>query len=242
MTGITDLLVQSSQLVNRKSPAILTAVAVSGTVSTAYLAAKGSFKAAKMLEDLDEDATFEEQAKHVWTCYIPAGASGVGTIGAILMSHHVSTRRTAAAVGAYSVTEKAFSEYREKVIEEVGKHKEQVIRDEIAQDEVAKNPPNSGVIIAGAGEVLCCELYTKRYFMCDHETLRRAQNEVNHDVINHLYVTLDTFYEKVGLAFTTQSCELGWTSDQLLELKFSTVRSEDGRPCLAFDYNYVKPL
>jgi hypothetical protein len=89
---------------------------------------------------------------------------------------------------------------------------------------------------------MCCELYTRRYFMCDMEQLRKAQNDINAQIVNDLYVTLDEFYDKISIMPTAHSSELGWDSDRLMELEFSTVLSEDGRPCLAFDYNYIKPI
>ena len=74
------------------------------------------------------------------------------------------------------------------------------------------------------------------------ETLRRAENQLNKLIVNDLYVTLDEFYDILGLPGTSVSQSVGWNSDRLMELQFSTVISEDGEPCLAFDYNYVKPI
>ncbi len=74
------------------------------------------------------------------------------------------------------------------------------------------------------------------------ETLRKAQNDVNARVVNDMYVTLDEFYDIVGLSHTSNSNNLGWDSTKLMELLFSTVLGEGGEPCLAFEYNYTKPL
>jgi hypothetical protein len=90
--------------------------------------------------------------------------------------------------------------------------------------------------------VLCCELYTRRYFKSDMEALRKAQNDINSKIIHELYVTLDELYNLLGLTSTSVSGNLGWDSDKMLELQFSTVLTENGEPCLAFEYNYLKPL
>ncbi len=74
------------------------------------------------------------------------------------------------------------------------------------------------------------------------ETLRKAQNDINSQVVNQAYVTLEEFYDLVGLPNTSNASNLGWDSDKLMALQFSTVLSEAGEPCLAFDYNYTKPL
>ena len=236
-------LTRATKSLKRNSPEVLTALGVSGVLSTSYLVGKASFEASGKLESEMPDMSVKEKVKIVWKCYIPAGISGTLTIGFIIGATKASGRRTAAAVAAYSLTERVFAEYREKVVEEIGKGKEQKIRDEVVQDRVSKIPPGSReVIIAGTGHVLCCELFTHRYFRSDMETLRKAQNDINARVVNDRYVALDEFYDLIGLAYTSNSSYLGWDSDKLMDLEFSTVISDGGEPCLAFDYNYTKPL
>lgn len=109
----------------------------------------------------------------------------------------------------------------------------------MAESRVTNTPP--GTIIAGSGTVLCCELYTGRYFQSDMQALAKAVNEINAKLNRHDYATLDDFYYEVGLEFTKVSGHTGWDSSRLLELEFSSIL-HDGKPVLAFDYNYVKGL
>jgi hypothetical protein len=74
------------------------------------------------------------------------------------------------------------------------------------------------------------------------ETLKKAENTINHKINHELYVRLDDFYDLLGLEPTSISNDLGWDSDKLLELQFTPVFSEDGEPCLAFEYSYLKSL
>lgn len=241
--NISNLIAKAVKSLKSNSPEILTALGVSGVLTTSYLTAKASFEASNQLREESPDITFKEQTKKVWKLYIPAGISGGLTIGCIIGASKVNGNRTAAAVTAYSLTERAFSEYREKVVEQVGKGKEQKIRDEIAQNRVLNNPVNSReVIVTGTGNVLCCELYTHRYFRSDMETLRKAQNDINVAIVNGVYITLGEFYDLIGLPYTSTSNRIGWDSNKLMELEFSTILSEGGEPCLAFEYNYTKPL
>lgn len=248
--NVSDFFNTTIKALKKNSPEILTALGISGVMTTSYLAGKASFKASEVIREEetlkgasnDSKERFKERTKLVWKLYIPTGVSGAATVACVVGATRASNRRTAAAFTAYSLTERAFSEYKEKVVEQIGKGKEQKIRDEIAQDHVDKRPLSKEVIIVESGRVLCCELYTHRYFRSDMETLRKAQNDVNERVINQLYVSLDEFYDRIGLPHTSNSDKLGWDSDKLMELQFSTVLSEDGEPCLAFDYNYTKPL
>lgn len=239
----SDIFTTVAKQLKLHSPEILTALGASGVITTAYLASKASFEASDALVETSTETTLKEKVKLVWKFYIPAGISATVSVGCILGASKANTNRTAAAVTAYTITEKAFSNYREKVVEQIGKGKEQKTRDELNQEKVTNNPlGGKEVIILGRGNVLCCELYTHRYFRSDMETLRKAENALNKNVVNDLYVTLDEFYDILGLPGTSNSAHVGWNSDKLVELEFSTVISEDGEPCLAFDYNYIKPI
>jgi hypothetical protein len=162
-------------------------------------------------------------------------------IGCIYSGHRASTNRTAAAVGAYSLSERAFSEYRKKVQEEFGESADEKLKASIAQDRVSK-VDTSAPIITGTGTVMCCELLSGRYFASSMEALRKAQNDVNAKIISDRYVNLDEFYECIGLPYTSQSNTYGWDSNKLMELEFSTTLTNDGVPCLAFEYSYLKPI
>lgn len=237
------------QFFSKNSPSILTAGGITGTFVTAYLAAKAAYTSAEVIHRAerfadpveDKREVFKNRAKLVWKLYIPAGVSATATVSCIIGASKIHGRRTAVAAATYAITERAFSEYKEKVVEQFGERKEQGVRDAIAKEKLEKNNPKE-ILIVGAGEVLCCELHTGRYFMSDMESLRKAQNDLNAKLISNDEATLSDLYYLIGLPYTTYSSNVGWTSDRLLELSFTTVMSDDNRPCVAFDYNYVRPL
>jgi hypothetical protein len=240
---------QAEKFTTDHSPQILTGIAVAGTVATAVLTGKATIKALRLTEtrqrelDLSGSAhviDFKETVANTWKCYVPPVAVGVVTISSILLVNQIGTRRAAAVAAAYAVSEKAYSEYKEKVVEKLGENKEQAVRDDIAQDRVRNNPVTENqIIVSGGGKVLCYEPYTGRYFMSDMETLKKAQNDLNYQVLNNYYASLSDFYDLIGLDRTKISDDMGWNSDKLLELSFSTVLSDDDRPCMVMDYQVV---
>lgn len=238
--NVTNL-TKVNELLRTNSPAIFAGLGVSGVLTTGVLAAQAGYKTGLRLRDEPDDLSLKEKAKKTWKLYIPAVISGAGAIGCIVASAKVSHRRAAAAAGAYSITERAFSEYREKMVEVLGENKEERIHDEIIQKRIDNNPPTE-ILMTGNGEVLCCELYTRRYFRSTMENLRRAMNDINAELNSSMYATLADFYYIIGLPPTSTAGSLGWTSDKLMDLRFTTTLSEDGQPCLAFEYNYVDPL
>lgn len=231
-------------------PLILSVAAGLGTLTTAYLVGKASFEAAELIKEYENDNGINpdkkerlmERTKLVWKLYLPAAASATSTIICIVGANRVEVKKTLAAQTAFAVSERVYSEYRDKVIEEYGERKDQSIRDKIADDRVKATEPSSEVIIAGAGNVLCCEMFTGRYFTSDAETLRKAQNDLNQKMLAHDYASLNDFYYIINLPSTSVSSQIGWKSGKLMNLEFSTALTEDNRPCLTFDYNYIAPL
>jgi hypothetical protein len=239
---------RAERVVHDNSPTILAAVGVSGTIATAVLASVASFKAALVIRDhedrhnvaLEPRERVKERIQLVWKLYVPSAVTGTITVVAIVAATRSGNRRTAAIAAAYSISERAFDEYRQEVIEKFGEHKERELRDELAQRRVLENPP--GQIIMGGGSVLCHEAYSGRYFQSDMEALKRAQNDLNHRMFRSTHAYLSDFYDLVGLPYTSLSNHVGWEVEKLLELRFTSVLTPEGRPCLSFEYNYICEL
>lgn len=250
--SIDQLAAKASKFITDNSPTILTVIGVAGTVTTAFLTGKASYRAAQKIEHekgrieyeatSSEDAHFDtkDKLKLVWTLYIPPVTSAGLTVAAIIAANRVGLRRAATMAALYSASEKRIAEYKNKVVEQFGEGKEQKVRDELAQDKVRQNPPGQTIVIP-AGQVMCYDLYSGRYFMSTMEEIKQAQNSVNHMTLNYGHTTLSDLYDRLGLDKTRFADDVGWQSDQLLEIKFSTVMSDHDTPCIAIDYE-VEPV
>jgi len=239
---ISSLMVNGRKGITKHSPEILTGMGVAGVFITSYLAGKASYEMAMVDEATQWTPTLKERVKEHWKLYIPVVLSGGVTVACIIGASKASGRRTAAAVTAYSLTEKAFSEYKDKVVEQIGENKERKVRDEIAQDRVDKS--SNEVIFVAHGNVLFCEAYTMRFFRSDMETVKKAEVTINQRIYQDMYVMLSEFYDLIGLPPTSVSDYLGWDSGNQMELRWSTTMTEGmaAEPALMFDYNYVKPI
>lgn len=231
---------QLNHFLKGNSPTILAGIGASGVISTAYLSWKAGYEVGKSYGDEWKELGYKERIRLAWRSHIPATASGALAIGAIAASTRIGSKRTAALSAAYAVSERAFDEYRRKVVEQLGAGKEQKIRDGVAQDVIRRNPP--GTVILGSGHVLCCELFTGRYFNSDMQALRKAENDINAQLYSQDSATLNDLYYILGLPYTSESARLGWKVGKPLKLDFSVVLSDDDRPCIAFSYNYVEPV
>lgn len=238
---------QVEKFLRSHSPEILTGFGVTGVVSTAYLAWKAGYKAANTCilypEETSRKERIKNDIKHHWKQNVPMVLMGGGTVVCIVAATRIGTRRTAVLSAAYSLSQNALVEYKEKVKEQFGERKEQKVRDDIAADKVRANPIGKDVVLIGSGNVMCCELQTMRYFLCDVETLKKAQNEINDRILRCDYANLAEFYTLINQSPSPYSEEFGWFHDRgLMEVQISAVLMDDTTPCIGFDFNYLAHL
>lgn len=243
--NLNGLIHTSRKYVIDNSPGILTGMGVVGVISTGLLSAKAGIRVNKIIRDMEQfreiPPTREEKFKAVWLEVVPPVMTGASTIVCIIAANRIGNNRAAAIAAAMTMSEKAFDEYREKVIEKLGEREEAKARTEIAQARVDRNP-NEVIVIEGGTDVLCYEEYTGRYFRSNMEELRRAENHVNHQVIHENYASLSDFYDVIGLEHTAISDEVGWKGgDRLMSIQFSSVLDNKGQPCLSIAYS-VEPI
>ena len=244
----------------KHSPEILTGLGIAGMLSTTILAVKATPKALILIENRKRDIRFEsirdkntppqsdkltpiETIKTVWKCYIPATATCVCSIACLVGASSVSARRNAALAAAYTLSESAFSDYKEKVVKTLGEKKEEAVRDAVAKDKVDKNPVEANdVVLTQRGETLCYDALSGRYFKSDIEQIRKAVNELNHQLLLDTYVSLNDLYDILGLDQIPIGDSLEWMVDSessdkgLIELRFSSQLASDGTPCVVLDF------
>ena len=231
---LSKIIPQVKKAASNNSPMILTAIGVTGAVTTAILAGQAGFKAAHVLESERVDQMeAKEIVQKTWRLFVPAAGTGLVTIVCIVMANDISKRRSAALASAYTISQEAFREYRDKVTDKLGEKKEQAVRDDIAQDRVMRNPPS--IIIASNANSLCLDSYSGRYFDCDLETIRAAVNSINFQILTEGTASLTDFWDLLGLAKTSESDELGWNTDAQVEVDYSAALM-DGKPVLRIEF------
>ena len=232
-------------LISKNSPHILTGLGCAGVVSTAILAAKASPKAIAILEDEAEYRKRKkitpmskiDKLKLTWKCYVPTGVVGATTIGCVIGANTVHTKRNAALASLYVLSESTFREYKSKVVQEIGKPRETKVRDEIAKDHIANNPPQAGsVIFTGSGDVLCCDKLGERYFYSSYETIRQKVNDLNFRLRHEMRFNLNEFYYEMNLAPTRLGDMMEFNIEKgQIDPTYSTQLTEEGKPCLVID-------
>ena len=240
LKGMFDSLKRTT---SKHSPQILTGLGVAGLVTTTVLAIKATPKAVRLVEEeayeRKEELTPMEVVKVTWKCYIPTAISMSTSIACILFSSSVHRKRNAALAAAYKLSETALIEYRDKVVETIGEKKEKTVREKIAEDKVKNNPPTQNTIImTDSGAELFLEPVSGRYFKSDMEKIRRIENECNKKMLHDIngYMSLNDFYDELGLEHSSIGYELGWNSYNLLEIDYIPQLLEDDKLCVVLEY------
>lgn len=160
--------------IERESPTILTTLGITGIATTAIMAVRATPKALSLLEDERAERYRDESrrepvskidiVKITWKCYIPATLVGIGTIACFIGAHSINLRRNAALAGLYTLSEVTLKEYQEKVIEVIGRNKEEKIHDALIQGRIDQNPMSKNeVVITGKGRVLFYDSWSGRF-------------------------------------------------------------------------------
>lgn len=228
----------------KHSPEILTGIGIAGMITTTVLAVKSTPKALELIEEKKkEEDVYElspiEVVKASWKCYVPAVITGTLSVACLIGASSVHVRRTAALATAYKLSETALSEYKDKVIETIGKKKEETVKERVDKSRIEKNPVTKNeVIITKKGSTLCYDYLSDRYFESDIDLIKKAENELNKRILHDMcgYCSLNEFYDELGLNHIGVGEDLGWNVDRLIDIRISSQIADDGRPCIVISH------
>lgn len=247
-SNVTKFFKKTKAVVGKHSPEILVGIGLTGMVTSTILAVKATPKALDIIEEAKrekkEELSKKEIVKATWKCYAPAAASAVVSAACIVGASSVNAKRNAALATAYKLSETAFNEYRDKVVETIGEKKEAAVKEKIVKEKLENNPvDNKTVIVTDKGNTLCYDAISGRYFRSDMATITSTVNELNRQMTVNMngYISLNDFYDELGLSTTQLGNELGWNLETgLIDIEFDSMIAQDGSPCIVISYR-VEP-
>lgn len=241
---LNQMVQQTKRSAKKNSPVILTAVGLTGMVTSTVLAVKATPLALDLIREAEfekgEELTKTEVVKATWKPYMPAVGTAIFSMACIIGANSIHMRRSAALATAYKLSQSALHEFKDKAIEVVGEEKVSEIKQKISQDKVDKDPVSkTEVIITDKGKTLMYDTISGRYFESDIEEVKKIVNELNRDMLSDMYISLNQFYSAIGLQHTKAGYDLGWQCDKgLIEVEFGATIADDGRPCITIDFPY----
>jgi Family of unknown function (DUF6353) len=239
----------AQRFMSNNSPAILTGLGVAGAVTTAVLTGKAAFRAAGYIHDektaLDQQIldgepfspmTIRDAVELVWKEFIPPAIVMLVTATAIISANHVSSKRAAALAAAFKISEELANDYRQKVVDSMGKNAEEKMRAELVKERMEKAPGREVIIVSGKNAMFFDE-FSGRFFESSMEKVTAAVNQINYQITHSYAASLTDFYDYLDLPKSDMSDEFGWNVNELLEIYHTAVLMNDDTPAIAIRYN-----
>lgn len=249
-------------VLNQHSPEILTVVGVAGVVVATVMACKATLKAEQIINDhkelmnsIHEAEALEPEsytsqdivqdkvlayfmtAKSFVALYGPSVAVGTLSLACLVGSTLILKKRNLAIVAAYSLIEKAFNEYRGRVVEELGSEKDfhfrygteyEAVVEEVTDDagKTKKIKKQVQVLKPGTSQSMYARVFEEQVYNTDGSYTGSSQwspvadyNATNLILKNawaneHLkargYMFLNDVYEELGFPRTKAGQMVGW--------------------------------
>lgn len=230
----------------KHSPEILIGMGIAGAASSVIFAVKATPKAMILLEEKRQELGVEKlEAKEIIKTaapvYIPTAVSFGVSVACIVGASSVNARRNAALTAAYTLSESTLRTYRDKVLETVGEDKEREIRQKAAIEQQQKTPEPQTLVVSGAaGQLKCFDSLSGRYFVSTKNEIDKAVNEFNRQLRDDMRISLNDWYDLIGLDTNKLGDMLGWDIERgYVETCYASRLDEDGLPCMVV--NYVEP-
>lgn len=237
---------QVGYFIKRNMPTILSIGAAIGVVVSNVLTNKASIKATLKIDEVEKkkhrELTFVEEVKVVAPIYAPSIVVGAATIGCIFGSNFLNKKQLAALAGAMSLLQANFKRYRDEVVHEVGKEKEENIWKASRASETPLYKTISeqeGKFIDTTGLTFFIDSLTDEGFYTDKATVESAILKLNRKLqMNpNQTVTLNEFRNDLDLHATNFGNIVGWskidvdeydTVDTWIDIQLVPFENSDG--------------
>ena len=215
--------------VKHHSPTILAIVGSIGTIVTAVLSAKatpGAMMAVYAAEgDANGELPMKEKVRTAAPYYIPAAIAGLSTIACILGANAISQNAQSALMSAYALLDSTYKEYRDQVTDIVGPQANRIVEKAMAEEKentrFSLDEPQTFY-----------EEHCGKFFERTRKEVMQAEYYINRNLAIRGEVTLNEFYDFLGLDHIPTGDELGWNLDD--------GPTEYGYSWIDFDHEYIE--
>lgn len=233
------------------APQIATGVGLGLALVAGVRAVQKTPEAVKLIErkkeEKKDELTVTETVKTVWRCYLPSVIIFIVACVLIIGGQRISTRRAVAAATACSLYETQLKQYQEAAKEVLGDKKEAEIRTQMARNEVTSRPPLSSddIVSTGRGNALFYDELSKRYFWSDPAYVDKILQNLNFQLLDEMYVSLNDYWDALGLPTTNPGNLICWcVNDGKIDPSFDVILVAsgpyEGYPCKVIGF-YCEP-
>lgn len=235
-------------LLKKESPVILGILGAVGVVLTSVMVAKDTKKAECIVIDkeneLCRDLTKKELIKTYIPAYVPSIAIGSATVACIIASTALNQKQKMALSSAYILLDQSYKKYKDKVVELFGEGSDREVEREVTKDRIEELGKVDSV--NGNETLIFYEKHYNQLFERSMLEVKDAEYLLNKKFALNGEVSLNDFYELLGLEKTKEGEILGWSSSALseftpyvwIDFEHDLVETQDGMKA----YEIVFPI
>lgn len=255
MKSFEELVWKSKRCLKKHSPTILSSIAAVGVVTSTVTAIKATPKAIALLKTAEDEKQSEltkiEIVRAAAPAYIPTAIACVSTIICIFGANVLNKKQQASLISTYALLDDTFKKYRKAAINIYGNDADTNIKAEMAKmayvscDGYSIYNPDMDF---DSEQLLFYDFFAQRYFNTTLAAVINAQYHLNRNLMLRGYVTLNEFYDFLGIEQIKDGDDLGWNMDYLmtggylwLDFKNEHVKMEDGMECCIIS-PFVDPM
>lgn len=232
---------RSKLFLDRNASTILTIFGGIGVIATAVVAVRNTPNAKRRLEQAEaekgEELTTVEKVINASPAYIPAAVVGATSIACIFGAHMLDKRQQAALMSAYAFLDNSFKEHKEKIKELYGEDANERVNEAIAKDHYEEEPVEETEEDDGLS--LFWDSFSQRWFRSTLEKVQQVEYEMNRDLTLADCVSVNQFYEYLGLPLIENGDDYGWSAEACFAfyghswIEFSNKKTvlDDGLEC-----------
>lgn len=249
---LTSKIGRAGLKLSKHSPEILMVTGIVGVVAGTVMACRATLKVDEVLTEAEEKlerinngretiskeeypdkdykkdltVTYVQTGFEFVKLYGPAMILGVAGIGCIVGSHNIMKKRNLALVAAYKLVEESFTEYRKRVIEDLGEDKDREYKYGIKTVKVTKDvvDENGNIVQVEETQTIIDEKTASpyaRYFddksiywndIASYNLMHlRTQERYANDLLQYKgHVFLNEVYDCLGIKRTPAGAVTGW--------------------------------
>lgn len=222
--NIQQIAYKAEKSLKKNSPTILSCVAAVGVVASTVLAVKATPKALRAIENATdekgEELTKLETVKVTAQLYIPTAITCVSTIVCILGANALNRKQQASLISAYALLDDTFKKYRKAAVDVYGEDADAKIKAEMANDSYIScdgwhiyNPDYD----KDSEKLLFYDFYSQRFFNATYGQVVNAEYHINRNLQLRGDVSVNEFYEFLGIDSIDGGDNIGWRMDDLIE-------------------------
>lgn len=207
----------------KHSPIILSGIASVGVMISTVMAVKATPKAMLLLEaatnEKNNKLSTMEVIQVAAPVYIPTALTCLATIACILGANALNRKQQVSLISAYALLDDSFKKYRKAATNIYGDDADAKIKAETAKmthvsyDGYSLYDPDMDF---ENEKMLFYDFYAQRYFNATLAAVVNAQYHLNRNLILRGYVTVNEFYEFLGIDVIDNGDDVGWDMEYLM--------------------------